>query len=121
MRNATGVSGLARQAARALEVQGFAQVSTGTAATTTERALVEYSGQHAEDARTLAAAFPGAVVRKATGLGTTVRVTLGRGAPAVVEVPNRLGTAPLPEQAISSEPNPTESIQVRKADTDICS
>ena len=121
VRNATGVSGLARQAARALEVQGFAQVSTGTAATTTERALVEYSGQHAEDARTLAAAFPGAVVRKATGLGATVRVTLGRGAPAVVEVPNRLGTAPLPEQAISSEPNPTESIQVRKADTDICS
>jgi LCP family protein required for cell wall assembly len=121
VRNATGVSGLARQAARALEVQGFAGVSTGTAATTTTPVVVEYSGQHAEDARTLGAAFPGAVVRKATGLGATVRVTLGRGAPAVVEVPNRLGTDPLPVQSISSQPNPTESIQVRKADTDICS
>ena len=121
VRNATGVSGLARQAARALEVQGFARVSTGTAATTTEPVVIEYSGQHAEDARTLAAAFPGAVVHKATGLGSMVRVTLGRGAPAVVEVPNRLGTAPLPVQSISSQPNPTESIQVRKADTDICS
>ncbi|MFL6166232.1 MAG: LCP family protein [Ornithinibacter sp.] len=121
VRNATGVSGLARQAARALEVQGFPGVSTGTAATTTEPVLVEYSGQHAEDARTVAAAFPGAVVRTAGDLGTTVRVTLGRGAPAVVEVPNRLGTSPLPAPTISSDPNPTESIQVRKADTDICS
>ncbi len=121
VRNATGVSGLARQAARALEVQGFAQVSTGTAATTTQHVLVEYSGQHTEDARTLAAAFPGAVVRQTAGLGATVQVTLGRGAPAVVEVPNRLGSTPLPAQSISSEPNPSESIQVRKADTDICS
>ncbi len=71
LRNATGVSGLARQAARALEAQGFARVSTGTAATTTGPVLVEYSGKHAEDARTLAAAFPGAVVRRADGLGTT--------------------------------------------------
>ena len=50
-----------------------------------------------------------------------MRVTLGRGAPAVVEVPNQLGIAPLPAPGISSEPNPTESIQVRKADTSICS
>ena len=115
------MSGLARQAARALEVQGFAGVTTGTAATTTRPVVVEYSGSHAEDARTLAAAFPGAVVEKTSGLGARVRVTLGRGAPDVVEVPNRLGSTPLPAPSISSEPNDGDAIQTRKADTDICS
>ena len=47
VRNATGVSGLARQAANALEAQGFTGVTTGTTATTTEPVVVEYSGQHA--------------------------------------------------------------------------
>jgi LCP family protein required for cell wall assembly len=119
--NATGVSGLARQAARSLEVQGFGGVTTDTTATTTKPVVVEYSGTHAEDARTLAAAFPGAVVEKASGLGATVQVTLGRGAPEVVEVANRLGSAPLPSPSISSDPNPTRAIPTRKADTDICS
>ena len=121
--NAAGVSGLARQAARALEVQGFAPVTTGSAATeaSTAPVVVEYSGDHAEDARTVAAAFPGATVKKTSGLGGTVRVTLGPDAPKVVEVPNRLGTDPLPKQSISATPAPTESIQTRKADTDICS
>lgn len=119
--NAAGVSGLARQAARALGVQGFESVTRATAATTTEPVVVEYSGRHEPDARTVAAAFPGAVVEKTTGLGATVRVTLGRGAPEVVEVPNRLGSDPLPSPSISSDPNPTESIPTRKADSDICS
>jgi len=121
VRNATGVSGVARQAAAALEVQGFTAVTTGTAATTTTPVVVEYSGQHAEDARTVAAAFPGAVVRTTSGLGATVRVTLGRGAPDVVEVPNRLGRTPLPAPSISSQPQPAETIQTRRANTDICS
>ena len=119
--NATGVSGLARQAARALEVQGFTGVTTGSAATTTKPVVVEYSGEHEEEARTVAAAFPGAVVEKTSGLGARVQVTLGRGAPAVVEVPNRLGSDPLPSPSISSQPDPTESIVTRHADTDICS
>ena len=87
----------------------------------TPPAVVEYSGDHAEDARTVAAAFPGATVKKTSGLGGTVRVTLGPDAPRVVEAPNRLGSDPLPEQRISAIPAPTESIPTRKADTDICS
>ena len=118
--NAAGVSGLARQAAEALKVQGFTGVTTSTGATTTAPAVVEYSGSHEADARTVAAAFPGAVVEKTADLGRTVRVTLGRGAPAVVEVPNRLGSEPLPSPSITSQPNPTESIQTRPASTDIC-
>jgi len=119
--NAAGISGLARQAAEALEVQGFTGVTTSTGATTTTPVVVEYSGTHEEDARTVAAAFPDAVVEKTPDLGRTVRVTLGRGAPAVVEVPNRLGSEPLPSPSITSQPNPTESIQTRPASTDICS
>ncbi len=69
----------------------------------------------------MAAAFPGAKVEKASGLGSTVRVTLGADAPTVVELPNRLGDDPLPEPTIEATPSPTESIPTRKATTDICS
>jgi LCP family protein required for cell wall assembly len=119
--NASGTPGLARQAAAALAVQGFAGVTTANGPAATTPVLVEYSGDHAEAAATVAAAFPGAIVEKATGLGSTVRVTLGVGAPDVVEVPNRLGTKPLPTPSISPRPSPTESIETRKANTDICS
>ena len=69
----------------------------------------------------MAAAFPGAKVEKVTGLDSTVRVTLGAGAPDVAELDNRLGTEPLPTPSISSTPTPTETVETRKADADICS
>jgi len=83
----------------------------------------------------VAAAFPGAVMRQASSLGNTVVVTLGVGAPDVVEVPNRLGTQPLPTPSISSSPtsssspstsgttspSPSPSISTRSADENICS
>lgn len=119
--NASGVSGLARQARAALAVQGFEGVTTSSVAAGPKGVVVEYSGTHAEDARTVAAAFPGATVKKASGLGATVRVTLGSGAPDVVEVPNRLGSTPLPTPSIRATPTPSESIPVRKATGDICS
>ncbi len=119
--NASGVPGLARQARGALAVQGFAGVTTSTAPSGPTGTLVEYSGDHAEDARTVAAAFPDATVEQVAGLGATVRVTLGEGAAAVVELPNRLGTQPLPEQTLAPTPSPTESITTRTATTDICS
>ena len=119
--NASGVPGLARQARAALEVQGFAGVTTANGPVGRKGALVEYSGDRAEEARTVAAAFPGATVEKVTGLDSTVRVTLGPGAPDVAELANRLGTEPLPTPSISSTPTPTETVQTRKADADICS
>ena len=115
--------GLARQAAEALEVQGFTGVTTSTGATEPPpRSSSSTPASHEEDARTVAAAFPGAdggEGRRASA--RTVRVTLGPDAPEVVEVPNRLGTDPLPSPSITASPTPTESIQTRKADTDICS
>ena len=119
--NASGVSGLARQAREALRVQGFVGVTTANAPVGDKGALVEYSGEQAEAARTVAAAFPGATTKKVPGLGSLVRVTLGEGAPEVVELPNRLGDEPLPTPTIRATPTPTESISTRRATADICS
>ena len=119
--NSSGVPGLARQARDALAVQGFVGVTTSDGTTGPTGALVEYSGDRAEQARTVAAAFPGAEVKKTPGLGSTVRVTLGSDAPAVVELPNRIGDDPLPTPTVEPSPSPTESIPTRKATTDICS
>ncbi len=121
--NATGVPGLAGQAQTALEAQGFASVQTGNAALGPEGALVEYSGDDDGAAQTVAAAFPGAEVARTEGLGTTVRVTLGAGAPDVVEVPNRLGSSPVPSATVhapSPTPSPTATIETRKASQSIC-
>ena len=65
--------------------------------------------------------LPGRHREEGPGLGATVRVVLGTGAPDVVEVPNRLGSQPLPTPSIKATPSPTESIPVRKATGDICS
>jgi LCP family protein required for cell wall assembly len=118
--NASGTPGLARQAAAALSVQGFAGITTSNAPAGPAGARVEYSGDRAEAARTVAAAFPGARIYKVAGLGSTVRVTLGSGAPDVVEVENRLGSDPLPTPSTTATPSPTDSIPTRKATTDIC-
>ena len=118
--NASGVPGLARQARAALDIQGFATVTTRNGVIGRTGALLEYSAGQAEAARTVAAAFPGARVKETSGLGATVRVTLGSGAPRVVEVENRLGTERLPEPTVSA-PSETESIPTRRATTQICS
>ncbi|HMM95202.1 LCP family protein [Phycicoccus sp.] len=118
--NGTGADGLAAQEAEALRVQGFGRVSTSSTTERRDGVLVEYSSGQEEAARTVAAAFPGAKVARTTGLGTGIRVTIGPGAAHVVAVPNRLGTTPIPAPKITA-PAPTQSIQARTADQDICS
>ncbi|KRE63105.1 transcriptional regulator [Nostocoides sp. Soil756] len=120
--NGSGTSGLATQARAALEAQGFTVSGTGNAPATTGT-LVEYSAGQEDAARTVAAAFPGAELTEATGLGTLVRVTLGAGSPNVVEVPNRVGASPLPTPSVTApEPAPsaTPTIETRPAAEDIC-
>ena len=121
--NGSGTEGLATQDAEALRVQGFAAVTTGANVTgAATGVLVEYSGTQGEAARTVAAAFPGAKTKKVDGLGEVVRVTLGPKASNVVEVPNRLGSTPIPTPSITAGvPAPGETIEVRTADDDICS
>jgi hypothetical protein len=122
--NDSGVPGLARQAAGAFEAQGFRMESslngTGEA---TKGVVVRYGAGQAAAAKTVAAALPGAQLKADSTVGTTIEVSLGMGAPSVVEVSNRVGTTPLPSQPVTATPAPssTETIEARTADQDICS
>ena len=124
VRNASGVEGLAVQAAGDLRVQGFHIASTGTAPNRTAGVTVGYSSAYAEDARTVAAAFPGATLVKDESAGHSILVTLGKGSPYVVPVPNRVGSTPLPSHGAPGAPGATPSssvtIKARTADSNIC-
>ena len=123
--NDSGVSGLAQQAADDLRLQGFkiSGVSSGT--NPKSGVTVAYAGANLEAARTVAAAFPGAVLVPDDTAGPDIRVSLGPGSRNVVAVPNRLGSTPLPRHtltaAISPSPSPSETIKSRTANSDICS
>ena len=122
--NATGVQGLAKQVATALEVQGFAGVTTSSSTERPTGVVVEYGTGQKEAARTVAAAFKGAKLRENAAVTSGVRVTLGAGAPAVREIANRTGSSPIPTPTVSApapEPTATPTITARTADQDICS
>jgi LCP family protein required for cell wall assembly len=120
--NDSGMPGLAKQAAGELEVQGFkiASYVTGTGRTT-EGAVVRYGPGMKEEARTVAAVFPGAELRADDLLGSTIELSMGKGSPDAVEIPNRLGTDPLPKATVTAKPGPVETVQARTANQDICS
>ena len=121
VRNDTSTAGLAAQSARALEVQGFRtsvvyEPPTGT----TKGVTITHAKGEAAAARTVAAAFAGAKLKVDETLPIgTVEVSLGSGAPAVQEVPNREGDQPLPESSIAAPPAPT-AVKTRAASEDIC-
>lgn len=120
--NASGVTGLAAQAAEDLRIQGFKINQISTSSARKQGVTVAHSSVNLQKARTVAAAFPGAVLVKDGTAGDAIEVTLGAGSPNVVEVPNRLGTTPLPKRPPISAPTPsTAPIKARSADTDICS
>lgn len=135
--NASGVRGLATAAGAQLQALGFANVGLGDAAHA-QGATVLYEPGNREAARTVAAAFPGATLTEQSGLGNVVQVVLGAYSPDVVEIPNRIGTDPLPTQSVHATPSATPSdspsgspstsepvnrseINPRTADSDICS
>ena len=102
--NSSGVSGLARQAGDALAVQGFEISGLANGTEDVDGVVIRHALDDEEAAATLQAAFPGATLREDTTLSAgSYVVDLGRGAPAVVEVPNRTGSEPLPEQPLSGE------------------
>jgi len=121
--NDSGVSGLAKQAAAELTVQGFKVDGylTGSG-TVTKGVVVRYGPGMEEAARTVAAAYPGAQIREDELLGSTLELSMGLGAAPAVEVPNRLGTEPLPKPSVTaSAPSSSETIKARTANQDICS
>ncbi|NIZ90715.1 LytR family transcriptional regulator [Kineosporiaceae bacterium B12] len=114
--NVGGPAGTAATAAAALTAQGFSVAGTGDGAPTAPgtTVLVRHSSARADSAATVAAAFPGAVLREDASLGRTVVVELGAGTPAVVDV--RARVAPAPAAA-----TPTPTITARAATADLCS
>jgi LCP family protein required for cell wall assembly len=120
--NASGVTGRARQAAEDLRIQGFHIIAATTGTDLKNGVTVGYSSPYLEEARTVAAAFPGAILVKDEAAGSDIQVTLGAGSPYVVQVPNRVGTTPLPTHTASAAPTPSPgvTIKARTASSDIC-
>ena len=123
--NDSGVTGLARQAADDLRLQGFKVAGFTTGSKPKPGVTVSHSAANRDQALTVAAAFPGAVLVQDDTVGDVVRVDLGPGSPNVVEVPNRVGTTPLPSHTLTATVAPTPSstvtIKARTADSNICS
>ena len=120
--NASGVNGLARRAAEGLRLQGF-QVSDMSTDTDLlkQGVAVSHRSRYLDQARTVAAAFPGARLVVDETVGSEIRVTLGSGSAQVVQVPNRVGTTPLPTpRAGASTPSPAVTIKARSADSNVC-
>ena len=118
--NESGVVGLARQATQDLGLQGFKIDGSSTGSNLSQGVTVVYSSANHAKALTIAAAFPGAVLVEDETAGDVIRVSLGTGSPNVVEVPNRLGTTPLPTHSMTATAAPTVTITARTADSDIC-
>jgi len=115
--NGTGEGGRASEAQSDLQLQGFTVPVAGNFETgVLDGVRVSYPTGAEGDAETVAAAFPGANVVEDPSLQGVVVVTLGTGAPDVVEVPNRLGSQPLPDRSDTS----SAGIEARAASEDIC-
>ncbi|MEJ5867428.1 LCP family protein [Pseudokineococcus sp. 5B2Z-1] len=114
--NGTGEGGRAGEAQADLQLQGFTVPVAGNAEPgAPDGVRVSYPTGAEDAAETVAAAFPGANVVEDPSLQGRVVVTLGAGAPDVVEVPNRLGDQPLPDRS-----EPATAIEARSASEDIC-
>ena len=121
--NASGVTGRARQAAEDLRIQGFKIIASSNGGIVGKGVTVGYSSPNYQEARTVAAAFPGAILVRDDTSGDVIEVTLGAGSPYVVGVPNRVGSTPLPTHAATGVPTPSSipTIKARTADSNICS
>ena len=120
--NDSGVTGIARQDAGDLQLQGFQVEGFKSGSNPHSGVIVSYSPSKADSARTVAAAFPGAKLREDDLLGETIEVSVGAGSPNVVAVPNRIGTTPLPTHTLTANvPTQTPTFKARAASADICS
>lgn len=121
--NRTDTGGLARTVSEDLAAQGFSMAAPGTGQVegAPDAARVRYPEGLAEEAATVAAAFPGAEIEvdyEATG--DTVTVELGANAPPVVKVPTAGDDVRLPSSTPSGSPSadPSASITGQFADED---
>jgi LCP family protein required for cell wall assembly len=84
--NGTGTTGLAATVGDQLRAQGFGVGNVGNEAGTVNETVVRHGPGVLEQARTVAAAVPGAVLQPSDAIGDTVQLVLGPGFSTVVPV-----------------------------------
>jgi LCP family protein required for cell wall assembly len=110
--NGTGVTGLAATVADQLRAGGFAVGSVGNEAGTVNQTVVRHGPGMEEQARTVAAAVPGAVLQPSDAIGEAVQLVLGPGFASVVPVevgaaaPQSAAAEPTQPATPSPEPDP---------------
>jgi LCP family protein required for cell wall assembly len=111
--NGSGVTGAAAELAKKLEAAGFVVVRVGDADRSDyPTTQVLHDPAYDESGRTLGASITGSTVTEDISLGSTLRVIVGADSPDVVAVHVAGATG---------SPSPTETLDVRSADQDICS
>jgi LCP family protein required for cell wall assembly len=99
--NGTGTTGLAATVAEALRAQGFGVGTVGNEPGTVNESVVRHGPNVADQARTVAAAVPGAVLQPSDAIGDTVQLVIGPGFANVVPV-----TVGAPAEAAPTEVAP---------------
>jgi hypothetical protein len=84
--NGTGTTGLGATVADLLRGQGFTVGTVGNESGTVNETVVRYGPGVLEQARTVAAAVPGAVLQPSDSIGDTVQLVIGPGYSTVVPV-----------------------------------
>jgi LCP family protein required for cell wall assembly len=84
--NGTGTTGLAATVADLMRTQGFTVGAVGNESGTVNESVVRYGPDVLEQARTVAAAVPGAVLQPSDAIGGTVQLVIGPGDSSVVPV-----------------------------------
>jgi hypothetical protein len=108
--NGTGTTGLAGQVADLMRAQGFGVGTVGNEPGAVSQTLVRFGPNAAEQARTVAAAVPGAVLQPSDSIGDAVQLVLGPGysnvVPVTVGAP-AAGEAPAPDTSAAASPRRT--------------
>ncbi|MCV2490352.1 LCP family protein [Geodermatophilus sp. YIM 151500] len=107
--NGTGTTGLAGTAAESLRGLGFTVGEVGNEPGAVEATLVRHGPGVAEEARTVAAAVPGAVLQPTDAIGDAVQLVLGPGYAGVVPV--ELAAPAPPAETPAEQPAPDPAAQ----------
>ena len=107
--NGTGTTGLAGSVAELMRAQGFTVGTVGNEAGTVNESVVRYGPNSLEQARTVAAGVPGAVLQPSDSIGDAVQLVIGPGYSTVVPV--TIGAVAAAPAAEVTAPAPTEPEQ----------
>ena len=99
--NGTGTTGLAGTVADAIRGQGFGVGTVGNEPGTVNESVVRFGPGAEEQARTVAAAVPGAVLQPSDAIGSAVQLVIGPGYSTVVPV--QIGVPAVPDAAAEAD------------------